>query len=124
MVPIESTFDVPFDIQRIYYIYNVTPDAVRGHHAHRKLHQVLLCLNGSVTIRTSNGKDTEEYELNSPNEGLYIGNMIWREMYNFSQGAVLLVLASQLYSEKDYIRDFTVFLEEARQFYSLNRSEY
>jgi dTDP-4-dehydrorhamnose 3,5-epimerase-like enzyme len=113
LTPIEEMVDVPFDIKRIYYITKVPPGIERGFHAHRKLHQVLICLNGSVKIKVKNPKEDTEFLLEDSSVGLYIGPYIWREMYDFSEGAVLLVLASDYYSEDDYIRNIDFYMQEA-----------
>ena len=117
LVPVEGMADIPFAIKRVYYIYDVPSDIRRGFHSHNKLHQVLICVNGSVKIAVKNGEQEEIIELKDPSEGLYIGPLVWREMYDFSEGAVLLVLASEYYSEEDYIRNFDHYLEQAEKFY-------
>ena len=111
---IEGGTDIPFDIRRVYYITDVKEGVERGRHSHKKLHQVLICLNGEVKVRVFNGTQHETICLNRPNEGLYIGPMVWREMYDFSDQAVLMVLASQIYDEEDYTRDFDDYLEEVK----------
>ena len=113
LTPIEELIDIPFDIKRIYYITEVPQDVSRGFHAHRKLHQVLICLNGSVKIRVKTPKEETEFILNNSSVGLYIGPYIWREMYDFSKDAVLLVLASDHYHEDDYIRNIDFYMQEA-----------
>lgn len=113
LTPIESKTDIPFEIKRIYYITKVEAGITRGFHSHRKLHQVLICLNGSVKIKTNNPNEEEITELNDPSFGLYIGPYIWREMFDFTEGSVLLVLASEYYDEDDYIRNYDFYLEEA-----------
>jgi dTDP-4-dehydrorhamnose 3,5-epimerase-like enzyme len=117
LTPIEGKIDIPFEIKRIYYITKVEQGITRGYHSHRKLHQVLVCLNGSVKIRTKNPKEEEIFELNDPSIGLYIGTYVWREMFDFSEGSVLLVLASEHYDENDYIRNYDFYLEEAQKRY-------
>ena len=114
LTAIEENEDIPFDIKRIYYITKVPLDIERGFHAHRRLHQVLICLNGSVKVRVKNPKEEAEYILNDATVGLYLGPYIWREMYDFSEGAVLLVLASELYDENEYIRNMDFYLEETK----------
>jgi dTDP-4-dehydrorhamnose 3,5-epimerase-like enzyme len=106
---------VPFDVKRVYYIYDTTPGTVRGHHAHRKLKQLLVATSGSCTIVCDDGKEKKEFVLDWPDKALYIEGMIWREMKNFSKGAVLMVLASEYYDEDDYMRDYNLFLEEIKK---------
>lgn len=110
LVAIEECKDIPFDIKRVYYMYDTTKEAVRGKHAHKSLEQILICTSGSCKILLDDGKDKEIVELNKPYEGLYISNAIWREMYDFSNDAVLMVLASNYYDKSDYIRDYNEFL--------------
>ncbi|MBW9151356.1 FdtA/QdtA family cupin domain-containing protein [Clostridium estertheticum] len=117
LTPIESKIDTPFEIKRIYYITKVEEGVTRGFHSHRKLHQVLICLNGSVKIRVKNPKEEEVFELNDPSVGLYIGPLIWREMFDFTEGSVLLVLASDHYDENDYMRNYDFYLEEAKKLF-------
>lgn len=114
LVAIEEGIDLPFDVRRVYYIYDTLPGVRRGFHAHRQLQQILLCVNGSCKIHLDNGVDTAEVVLDKPNAGLYISNDMWREMYDFSEGAVLLVLADQHYDEADYIRDYDAFIKMVR----------
>ena len=111
LVSIEEGIDLPFDVRRVYYIYDTLPGVRRGFHAHLKLEQILLCVSGSCKIHLDDGHETAEVILDKPNEGLYISNNMWREMYDFSEGAVLLVLASEHYDERDYIRDYNTFLK-------------
>ena len=113
LTAIEACSDVPFPIRRIYYITEVPTDVARGFHSHRRLEQVLLCVHGSVKIRVKNPTEECVISLNQSTKGLYIGHMVWREMFDFSPGAVLLVLASEHYTEEDYIRDYSVYLKEA-----------
>ena len=102
----ESERHIPFEIRRVYYIYDVQGDSRRGFHAHRNLGQVLLCIHGSCKILLDNGGERETVLLDKPYEGLYIDNDTWREMYDFSPDAVLMLLASELYNEEDYIRNY------------------
>ena len=111
LTPIEAECDIPFAIKRVYYIYDVQADVIRGFHSHKKLHQVLIPLGGSVSIRLKTPDDEQDVVLKNPHEGLYIGPHVWREMYDFSPGSVLLVLASDFYSESDYIRDFGNYIQ-------------
>lgn len=109
LVAIEEGLNIPFKIKRVYYMYDTRSNVRRGFHAHKKLEQVLLCVNGSCKVHLDDGVSTSEITLNKPYKGLYIKNNIWREMYDFSEDAVLLVLASELYDEADYIRDYDEF---------------
>ena len=111
LVALEELKDIPFKVKRVYYMYDTVPNVVRGHHAHKKLEQILICIHGQFNIKLDNGKEIKVVPLEKPYEGLYIANNIWREMYDFSHDAVLLVLASELYDEADYIRDYDEFLE-------------
>lgn len=111
LIALETTKEVPFEIKRVYYMYDTKPGVRRGFHAHKKLNQILICTSGSCMIHLDNGKETVEVPLNRPDRGLCISSAIWREMYNFSENAVLMVLASELYDESDYIRDYDEFIE-------------
>lgn len=111
---VESSNHVPFDIRRVYYLYNVPVDAERGGHAHRELEQVVFALSGSFRIKIDDGDSKSEYVLRDPRRGLYINKLIWREMDNFSQGAVCMVLASHPYDEADYYRHYGDFLTATR----------
>ena len=106
---VEGKRHVPFDIARVYYLYNVPVDSERGGHAHKELEQVVFALSGSFRITVDDGKNKQEFWLRDPRRGLYISRMIWREMDAFSQGAVCMVLASMPYDEGDYIRDYGSF---------------
>ena len=88
---------------------------MRGKHAHRSLEQILVCIHGSCKIRLDNGHETKVVPLEKPYEGLYVANNMWREMFDFSEGAVLMVLASELYDESDYIRDYDAFLKMVKE---------
>ena len=107
---IEGGKHLPFNIARVYYLYNVPVDAERGGHAHKELEQVVFALSGSFRMKIDDGKTKSEYWLRDPRKGLYIKNMIWREMDSFSQGAVCMVLASHRYNAADYYRDYDGFL--------------
>ncbi len=100
---------VPFDIKRVYYLYDVPSNAYRGGHAHKKLIQVLIPLSGSFDVVLDDGQDRTKITLNKPNKGLLIPTGIWRELENFSSGAVCLVLASDVFEEADYLRDYNSF---------------
>ncbi len=110
LVAIEEMKDVPFQIKRVYYMYDTTQGVTRGYHAHKRLEQILLCVHGSCKIRLNDGKETVIVPLDKPNEGLYVSHATWREMFDFSSDAVLMVLASELYDEADYIRNYDDFL--------------
>lgn len=114
LIAIEAMKDLPFEVKRVYYIYDTLPNVRRGFHAHRNLQQILVCVHGSCKIHLDNGSDTAEVLLDKPYEGLYIANDMWREMYDFSEGAVLLVLASEYYDEADYIRSYDDFIKLVR----------
>lgn len=111
LVAIEYPKNLDFEIKRIYYIYGVETGTERGFHSHKRLEQVLIAVNGTIKIRVNTPFKEQIYELNDPSKGLYIGPMIWREMFDFSEGAVLLVLASHEYDESDYIRDKEDFIK-------------
>lgn len=110
LVALEEFKDIPFKVKRVYYIYDTLPNVIRGYHAHKNLKQILICIHGSCKIRLDNGKEQEIVPLDKPYEGLFVDNNMWREMYDFSEDAVLLVLASELYDESDYIRNYDEFL--------------
>ena len=114
LVAVEGIKDVPFEVKRIYYITDVPGDIRRGYHAHKELKQVLICVHGSCTILLDNGQEKMDVVLDRPNLGLVIDRPLWREMYNFSEGAVLLVLVSDYYTEDDYIRNYDDFLAYIR----------
>jgi len=105
---------VPFDIKRVYYIYETGNGVSRGFHAHRNLKQVAICVAGKCRMVLDNGSVREETWMNSPTRGLLIESMVWREMHDFSDDCVLLVLASEHYDETDYIRDYSKFLKGAK----------
>jgi len=110
LIALEANKDIPFEIKRVYYIFDTKKDVVRGHHAHKTLEQVLICVSGSCIIVLDDGKKRNEVLLDKPNIGLYVGPNMWREMKDFTPDAVLLVLASDWYDEADYIRDYSEFL--------------
>lgn len=100
---------IPFDIARVYFLYNVPVDAERGGHAHKELQQVLFAISGSFRIAVDDGSSQKEFWLRDPRKGLYVSRLVWREMDSFSQGAVVMVLASRRYDENDYYRDYDDF---------------
>jgi len=101
---------LPFEIKRVYYLYDVPSDSTRGGHAHKELQQFLIALSGSFDVVLDNGKDRRVITLNRPNKGLVIPNGVWRELENFSAGAVCLSLVSDKYDEDDYIREYKDFV--------------
>ena len=107
---IEGRKHIPFDISRVYYLYDVPEGSERGGHAHRALHQLIFAVAGSFKVHLNDGKNKKTITLERANEGLYICPMIWREIDCFSKGAVCMVLASDYYDEADYYRDFQEFL--------------
>jgi dTDP-4-dehydrorhamnose 3,5-epimerase-like enzyme len=109
---VEGERQIPFPIRRVYYLYDVPGGAVRGGHAHRKLEQVVIALSGSFDVVLDDGRKRQKFFLNRSWNGLYIPSMTWRELENFSSGAVCLVLASEVFEESDYIRDHSAFLRE------------
>ncbi len=109
LIALEEWKDIPFQIKRVYYMYDTEHGVTRGCHAHKSLEQILVCIHGNCKIKLDNGTDTKVIPLEKPYEGLYVSNSMWREMYDFSKDAVLLVLASELYDESDYIRNYDEF---------------
>lgn len=111
LVALEALRDIPFEIKRVYYMYDTKKGVRRGFHAHKSLEQILICIHGTCKILLDNGNEKKIVSLEKPYEGLYISNDMWREMYDFSADAVLLVLASDYYEEEDYIRNYDEFLK-------------
>lgn len=105
---------MPFDIKRVYYLYDVPGGSTRGGHAHRKLRQLIFAASGSFDVVLDDGKTRQKFQLNRSYKGLYIPTMTWREIENFSSGAVCMVLASEHYDASDYIYDYQDFLKEAK----------
>ena len=109
LVALERHRTVPFDIQRVYYIFGTKVGVSRGFHAHRSLQQLIVCVKGRCRMLLDDGQRRNEVWLDSPTKGLLVGGFVWREMHDFSADCVLLVLASECYDEGDYIRDFHEF---------------
>ena len=107
---IEQDLEIPFDIKRIYYLYDTKHKIVRGVHAHHKLEQIIIALTGKFEIKIDDGRDSKIIMLDKPNHGLYLSPMIWREVTPLEDGGVFLVLASRKYEETDYIHEYKEFL--------------
>jgi len=112
---VEGTNHVPFDIARVYYLYDVPGGAERGGHAHKELQQLIVAMSGSFDILLDDGTRKQKFHLNRSYMGLYVSPMIWRELDNFSSGSVCMVLASNRYDERDYYRDYNDFLSAREQ---------
>lgn len=112
---IEGNRHIPFEIQRVYYLYDVPGGAERGGHAHKELHQLIVAMSGSFDIVLDDGSHKKRIHLNRSYYGLYVCPMIWREIDNFSSGSVCMVLASNLYDESDYYRDYDEFLSGIKE---------
>ncbi len=114
LVALEQNRDVPFEIRRVYYLFATKGDVRRGQHAHRHLNQLAVTVRGSVTFLLDDGSGPVKIVLDDPSQGLLLGNMVWRELYDFSDDCVLMVLADQFYDPTDYISDYADFLREVR----------
>ena len=111
LVALEEFKDIPFEIKRVYYMYDTKEGVHRGFHAHKNLQQILICIHGSCKVLLDNGSDKKIVSLEKLYEGLYVSNNMWMVMYDFSPDAVLMVLASEIYKEEDYIREYDSFLK-------------
>ena len=111
---IENHRHIPFDIRRVYYLYDVPGGAHRAAHGHRSLHQFMVAMSGSFDVTLDDGRDKRKFHLNRSYYGLYIPPMMWRDLDNFSSGSVCMVLASDFFDETDYYRDYAQFLAAAR----------
>ena len=111
LISLEENINVPFKIKRVYFIFDTNDGVSRGLHAHKDLEQVVICVKGSCRLVLDDGKSKESIILDSPNKGIYIDNSKWREMHDFSEDCILLVLASKVYDESDYIRHYKDFLK-------------
>ena len=107
--------DLPFDIKRVFYIYGSDSTVIRGQHANRETEFLLVNVSGSSKVRVDNGDESAVIELNRPRMGLYLSSMLWKDMYDFSEDSVLLVLASRHYDEKEYIRDYGTYLQVLKE---------
>jgi dTDP-4-dehydrorhamnose 3,5-epimerase-like enzyme len=112
LIALEQDRNVPFEIRRVYYLFATKDGVHRGQHAHRQLNQLAVSVRGSVTFLLDDGSGPVEVVLNDPTQGLFLGRMVWRELYDFSDDCVLMVLADQLYDPADYITDYATFLRE------------
>lgn len=112
LVVVEGGQDIPFDIQRVFYIYGSDSEVVRGQHANRNSEFVLINVSGTSKVRVDNGFEEDIIELNRPRMGLYLPTMLWKDMYDFSEDSVLLVLTNTHYDGKEYIRDYDEYLKE------------
>lgn len=112
---VEGGQHVPFDIKRVYYLYDVPGGATRGGHAHKDLHQLIIAMSGSFDIVLDDGSRSHRYHLNRSYAGLYVPPMVWRGIDNFSSGSVCMVLASDHYDEADYYRDYDAFQADVRR---------
>jgi len=110
ITPINSKINIPFEIQRVYYLYDVPGGETRGGHAHKQLQQLIVAASGSFDVLLDDGTNRKIVNLNRPYFGLYVVSGIWRELINFSSGSICLVLASSKYDENDYIRDYIEYL--------------
>ena len=117
LIPIEYPKQLEFPIKRIYYIYDVGEGVTRGYHSHKDLEQVLIAIHGKIKVRVKTPYEEEVVELTDPSQGLYIGPMVWREMFDFEDEGVLLVLASHEYDEADYIRDINEYTKLAIEYF-------
>ncbi len=111
LVAFEENRNIPFEIKRTYFIYATSKQVSRGFHAHKNLEQVLVVITGSCDVLLDNGTMKETVTLSNPRQGLYIKDLIWHEMSDFSSDCVLAVLASDFYNEGDYVRDYDLFME-------------
>ena len=111
---VEGNRHIPFEIKRVYYLYDVPPGTERGVHAHRTLRQLIFAISGGFDVLLDDGYERKQLRLSRPNQGLYVCPMVWREIRNFSEHAVCMVLASSLYDEGDYIHEYEEFLKTVR----------
>ena len=114
LVALEEGYNIPFEIKRVYYLFKTKEGVRRGLHAHKSLKQVAIAVRGSCRFSLDNGKERIEFLLDNPAQGLLIESFMWREMYDFSDDCVLMVLANQLYDESDYVRDYSDFLKKTK----------
>lgn len=111
LISLEANKNIPFEVKRVYYIFATKPGVARGFHAHKALKQVAVCVSGKCRMLLDSGNEKTEIWLDSPTKGVLIEGMVWREMHDFSEDCVMLVLASEHYDEADYIRDYDDFIK-------------
>ena len=114
LISLENLKEIPFEVKRVYYMFDTLPNESRGFHAHKNLEQIIIAIDGACTFLLDDGTRKEKVLLNRPDVGLYIGKNIWREMHDFSYGCKLVVLASDYYDEKEYIRNYDEFLKSLK----------
>ena len=114
LVALENLKEIPFEVKRVYYMFDTLPNEARGFHAHKNLEQIIIAMDGACRFILDDGEKREQVLLNRPDVGLYIGKNMWREMHDFSYGCKLVVLASEYYDEKEYIRSYDEFLKTIR----------
>lgn len=109
LVVIEGNKDIPFEIKRLFYIYGTKEDVIRGNHANKKSKFILINLSGSCKVKVDDGKNIEEIVLNKAHQGIYLQEMVWKDMYDFSKDSILLVLSNEHYDKEEYVTDYTKF---------------
>ena len=114
LISVEANKNIPFEIKRVYWIFDTSPDQDRGKHAHKNLEQIIVAMDGACQFILDDGNSRESVWLNRPDVGLYIGKNMWREMHNLSYGCKLMVLASDYYSENEYIKNYADFLNSIK----------
>jgi dTDP-4-dehydrorhamnose 3,5-epimerase-like enzyme len=114
LIALEEKSNIPFKIKRVYYMFNTTEGVRRGYHAHKTLKQVAIAVRGSCKFMLDDGAEKIEVTLNHPAQGLLIESFMWREMFDFSEDCVLMVLADQIYDEVDYVRNYDQFIEQVK----------
>lgn len=119
LIAIEAGHNVPFDIKRVFYIYDTKKGVGRGEHAHQTQEQVLICMSGSCKILVDTGYKKDVIELKNPDKALYVGTMVWNKMFEFSHGCVLMVISSEYYNREEYITDYNDFLRKVKNANSL-----
>lgn len=115
LISLEENKNIPFNIKRVYYIFGTKKNVIRGKHSHSNLNQVVVCLSGECKFLLDSGKQKKIVKLNSPEIGLFIGENVWREMFDFSQDCILMVLANDHYNENEYIRNYKDFIKSIKK---------